>query len=157
MSRPVPAAPSPGSSAARARLTEGDRRRIAAQIEARFKGSKPKPERVGIAHRFSRGDADWAILKDGSYWCFRFGRWQRGLVVTPLDGSGRGHMGVVTNLQPTWDNQISICVWFRRSTRQRFDDESGTVTELHSRPAAFWRPDQLEIIGRVEWPPSAQG
>lgn len=152
MTRPVPAAPSPGSSAARQKLTPGDRRRIAESIKRRFEGKEPKPQRVGLQYRFTRGDEEWAILKDGSYWCFRAGPFEYGTIVTPKIAPYAGRQGVVTAIVPLWANQVTICVWFSRTTRHVYDKESGQWIEFSTRPGPFYSRDELEILGHIHKP-----
>jgi hypothetical protein len=150
MSRPVPAAPSPGSSAARAKLTAADRARISRGVAARFQGRKPKPERKGIMRRFSRGDEDWAYLQDGSLWCFRAGPFEYGCIVRPREGRHSNAVGVVTGIVPTWGDQVRIAVWFKAQKRVSYDREDGSVREYWTRPNPFWQRDQLEIIGYID-------
>lgn len=150
MSRPVPAAPSPGSSAARAKLTPADRERISKGVAARFKDRKPKVERKGILRRFTRGDEDWAYLEDGSLWCFRAGPFEYGCIVRPLYGPHTNAVGVVTAIVPIWGDHIQIAVWFKAKKAVSYDREEGKVREYWTRPNPFWRRDQLEIIGHIE-------
>jgi hypothetical protein len=123
-------------------------------MAARFKDRKPKPERVGIAYRFIRGDQEWAVLQDGSHWCFRAGEFTRGAIVTPRYGPVQGRAGVVTAIIPTWGDGVSICVWFKAERRRVWDHEGGQVVEARLRPGAFWRREQLEIIGHLDDPKS---
>lgn len=152
MRRPVPAAPSPGASWRRAKLSEADRQRISTSMAARFKDKPPKPERVGIAYRFTRGDQEWAVLNDGSRWCFRAGEYERGAIVAPKYGPVAGRPGVVTSIVETWEGQVSVCVWFKAEKRPIYDHETGTVRTAYLRPGAFWHPDALEILGHIDKP-----
>lgn len=152
MARPVPAAPSPGSSAARQKLTEADRKRISASLRAKFKDQKPRPERVGIRHRFSRGDEEWAILNDGAYWCFRAGPFEPGVIVTPKSGPVAGRIGVVTAIVPAWGVHTCVSVWFRNTTQHKWDPDAETMIEVRTRPGNFWPQEGLEILGHVNRP-----
>jgi hypothetical protein len=133
----VPAAPSPGSSAKRARLSDSDRKRIDQEIKARQQGQPSKPERVGVRLRFTQGDEEWAILEDGSYWVFLAGPFERGAIVTARTGPLAGRRGVIRAIDPGWGGAVAINVAWEK-----------VPGELR-RPKAFWTRDELVVIGHA--------
>lgn len=137
MTRPIPAPPSPGSSAARAKLTDADRKRIGAAEAAKHKGKPLKPDIVGVQYSFRRGDQDWAVLKDGHYWVYRAGDFAPGAIVTQRDGPLRGRLGRVTQLWSPCGDAVCVVVRWQRLAKDVMP------------PYAFWRMDELEVLTKA--------
>lgn len=131
MSRPVPAAPSPGSSAKRAKLSEADRKRINAKTTA--KDERPKPERLGIRYRFTRGDVEYAVLADGHPWVFRAGELEPGALVRSRGGYFDGRTGHVQQIVPTWGGAFRVAVRWERLPGDR------------KKPLAFMAREELVV------------
>jgi hypothetical protein len=149
MSRPVPAAPSPGASAKRAKLTDADRERISEREEAKRDDGLSYPERVGISRRFTRGNQDWALLANGHYWVFRAGNIEPGALVQVLYGKLSGRHGVVTALIPTWSDQVVACVKFQWTKVDYYDKEAGKMRTARIHPGPFWRLDELTVVKKA--------
>lgn len=95
----------------------------------------PRPERVGVRYRFTRGDVEYAVLADGHLWVCRAGDLVPGLTVRVVGGWFHGRRGRVQSLIPTWAGQVRAAVRLeRRPSEPR-------------KPLVFLRPDELEVDG----------
>lgn len=99
------------------------------------KDDRSKPERIGVKHRFTRGNVEYAVLEDGHLWVFRAGDLVPGVRVRVRGGYLSGRTGRVQQLVPTWAGQIRAAVRLeRRPSEPR-------------KPLVFLRPDELEVDG----------
>lgn len=138
MSRPVPAAPSPGSSAKRAKLTDADRKRIGEEQKYKRQGKPSRLESKGIYRRFTRGDEEWAILNDGHLWVFRAGDLEPGALVRAREGLLRGRLAKVRQLIPSACGMevVAVVSWQQIPGERR-------------RPGVLWHRDDLEVMVRA--------